>query len=207
MGSLAIVVGLGNPGERYRFTRHNLGFWVVDQLAARTGATLRADGDLRRYAWTASVRWDDRPVLLAKPRTYMNRSGRAVAALLHGGGPAEKSLIVVYDDADLEFGRIRIREEGGAGGHNGIRSLIEVLGHGNFARVRLGVRGEKRDGEELADYVLSEFAPNEREPAAVLARLGAEAVRFLVEHGVAQAMNRWNGIRVPTSETECDDNG
>jgi len=193
---LKIVLGLGNPGVAYRSTRHNLGFWVLDRLARRAGLRFRAESELRRYVWIA--RRDDGPqrLLLAKPRTFMNRSGRAGAALLRCLEATPDQLTVVYDDADLELGRLRLRGDGGAGGHNGVRSLIDVLGTGAFARVRIGVRGAGRHERELADYVLDEFDAGELPIAEQLADLAAEAVEFLLGHGLEAAMNRYNGCHV-----------
>jgi PTH1 family peptidyl-tRNA hydrolase len=198
---LKIVLGLGNPGTRYRATRHNLGFRVVDRLADRAGASLELRRDLK--SWTAQTRIAERPVVLARPRTYMNRSGRAALALCrhHDVDPAE--LLVIYDDADLALGRLRIRPGGSAGGHNGLTSLIQVLGTDAIPRVRLGVRGEGRDEVELADYVLDEFEAHERPVADELVKLGAEAVVAILGSDVPTAMNRFNSIAIETGgETE-----
>ncbi len=201
MDSLAIVVGLGNPGENYRGTRHNVGFWVLDRLAERSGAAFRADGELRRYAWFAETRLAGTDVLLAKPRTYMNRSGRAVAALCRLYSTEPEELLIVHDDADLEVGRLRIRKGGGAGGHNGVRSLIEVLGVSEFTRFRVGVRGPDRDEEELADYVLSNFNDEDRPVAEEVCDLAADAIEYLLEQGLTATMNRYNGMRVAESNS------
>jgi PTH1 family peptidyl-tRNA hydrolase len=198
---LAIVVGLGNPGENYRGTRHNVGFWVLDRLAERSGAAFRADGELRRYAWFAETRLAGTDVLLAKPRTYMNRSGRAVAALCRLYSTEPEELLIVHDDADLEVGRLRIRKGGGAGGHNGVRSLIEVLGVSEFTRFRVGVRGPDRDEEELADYVLSNFNDEDRPVAEEVCDLAADAIEYLLEQGLTATMNRYNGMRVAESNS------
>jgi PTH1 family peptidyl-tRNA hydrolase len=137
----------------------------------------------------------------------MNRSGRAVALLCGNHEGAKDSLTVVHDDADVEFGRIRIRSGGGAGGHNGVRSLIEVLGHGDFTRVRLGVRGEGRDDGSLADYVLTDFLESERTTAVELAELGVMAIEYLVTHEVQQAMNRFNGVTVSSPDKQLGEDG
>lgn len=202
MDGSAIVVGLGNPGERYRSTRHNVGFWVVDRLAGRFRCEFAARGESGRLVRTARAVVAGREVVLAKPRTYMNRSGKAVAALLDVGGRASEAPVLVYDDADLELGRIRVRFGGGAGGHNGVRSVIERLGDGDFARIRLGVRGAARDEMPLADYVLAPFAPEEIAVANELADLGAEAVVSLVEHGLQTTMNRFNGLKATTLQAD-----
>ncbi len=155
---MQIVVGLGNPGEDTgtRGTTSAFACWTAWR---RTRAPIhRVDGELGRRAWTTeSTDAAGRTVVLAKPRTYMNRSGRAAAALCRRYDVAADQLIVVYDDADLALGRVRLRPDGGSGGHNGIRSIAESLGSGGFRRVRLGVRGAGREDRELADYVLDEF--------------------------------------------------
>jgi len=199
VGTPIIVVGLGNPGEEYRHTRHNVGFWVVDRLARRGATSFRLEGELRKYGWSARARLAAGEVLLFKPRTYMNRSGRAVSALCRAHDTDPRDLVVVYDDADLELGRLRIRQGGGAGGHNGVRSLIDVMGQDDFVRVRLGVRGEGRDEQDLADYVLAEFDGGERAAAEELADVAAEAVECLVGEGLPTAMNRFNGVRIAGS--------
>ncbi len=190
---MKIVLGLGNPGARYRWNRHNLGFRVVDLLAERREVALAREGDLGEVAWTAETRIGVEPVVLAKPRTFMNRSGRAGIALLSRYDAAPHDLRVVHDDADLALGRVRIRSEGSAGGHNGLRSLIDSLRADDFPRVKLGVRGARRDEVDLAEYVLEDFEPDEREVADALVRLGAEAVEAAVSSGLADAMNLFNG--------------
>lgn len=194
--SSAIVVGLGNPGQRYRANRHNLGFRVVERLARAAGVELEGAADSGRDARTVEAQLAGRSVLLAEPCTYMNRSGRAVAALIAGRGTRPEDLVLVFDDADLELGRVRVRLGGGAGGHNGVRSVIETLGSGAFVRVRLGVRGAGRDDGELADYVLEDFAEEELETAEALVRLGADAVTGYLRDGLEPTMNRFNGMRI-----------
>lgn len=193
MGALTIVLGLGNPGEAYRATRHNLGFRTLDRLAARAGARLEARGGLRPDAWWAETRIGEGAVVLAKPRTYMNRSGRAAAALCRTFDVEPGDLVVVHDDADLALGRVRVRRGGATGGHNGLRSLIEVLGSAEFVRVRLGVRGADRDGVDLARYVLEPFAAEEAAVASALTEVGADAVESLLAVGLEATMNRFNG--------------
>lgn len=201
---MKIVLGLGNPGARYRATRHNLGFRVIDRLADLTGVDLRVAEELGGKAWTASAVLGGREVVLAKPRTYMNRSGRAALALcdLHGVTPAE--LLVVFDDADLELGRVRLRPQGRAGGHRGIASLIDALRSEEFPRLKLGVRGEGREDRELSDYVLDEFEPDERPTAERLVELAVEVVVATVQTDVQTAMNRYNS-RSAVEDQEADD--
>ena len=186
---MRLVVGLGNPGDRYRRTRHNVGFMVADALAARAGVTRWAEeGD----AWTAEARVGGETVLLVKPATFMNRSGVAVERLLaaRGAGPAE--LVAVVDDVALDLGMLRVRERGSHGGHNGLRSLIEVLGTDDFARVRVGIgKGEAQD--DLALYVLSEFPDDDVLVVQEMVGLAADAVECLLRHGAGETMNRFNG--------------
>lgn len=147
-------------------------------------------------AAATEVRIGSGTAILARARTYMNRSGRAAAALVERYGIDPGGLVVVYDDADLELGKIRIRQEGGAGGHNGMRSIITVLRTEAFPRVRLGILGRQRELTELMDYVLSEFEPQEVPVARALVELGADAVEEAVQHGISEAMNRFNGRSV-----------
>jgi PTH1 family peptidyl-tRNA hydrolase len=188
-----IVLGLGNPGERYRWTRHNLGHKVVELLAERWGDGGTTRGALGKNVATLPVRIGGQSAVLAKSRTYMNRSGRAAVALREHYGIAAEDLVVVYDDADLELGRIRIRPEGGAGGHNGMRSVIAALATEGFPRIRLGVLGDERESTELADYVLAEFEADEEPVAEALVALGADAVEAVLQDGIPEAMNRFNG--------------
>lgn len=190
------MLGLGNPGASYRATRHNLGFWVVERMARLAGAEFRADGEL---ALTAPLALAGCSVLLAKPRTYMNRAGQAAAELSRRYGLPATDLTVVYDDADLELGRVRVRRGGGPGGHNGIRSLIEALASEDSVRVRLGIRGAGRDAGDLAEYVLTEFEEHERPAAERLAALGGEIVESLLRDGLTATMNRYNGTRTAES--------
>jgi len=190
---LKLVLGLGNEGPEYRWTRHNVGFMVVDEIAERCGVELQARGDLGRLTYVVETEWAGEPVLLAKPRTLMNRSGQAVGALARKHGLTPEDLIVVYDDADLVFGRVRVRPEGGAGGHNGIRSLMDTLGTGAFARVKVGVLGEGRHSRDLADYVLDQFLPDERPVVLRMVTLAADAAESVLREGVIKAQAAYNG--------------
>ncbi|HEY3121216.1 MAG TPA: aminoacyl-tRNA hydrolase [Vicinamibacteria bacterium] len=188
---MRMVVGLGNPGDRYRRTRHNVGFMVVDELASRAGA-----GKARQEAdcWVGPAHIAGEDVLLVKPLTFMNRSGLAVERLLAGKGAAPQDLVVVLDEVALELGVLRIRERGSHGGHNGLRSLVDVLGTDDFARLRIGVR--KGDPpEDLADYVLSEFPRDDVLVVQEIVGRAADAIECLLSEGPAAAMNRYNGGR------------
>ncbi len=187
---MKIVLGLGNPGAAYAGTRHNIGFMAADRLAAETGARFPETPSPEWQAWVVEVPHGD--VVLARPATFMNRSGQSAALLAAGYQVEPADFIVVYDDADLSFGRIRIRPQGGAGGHNGVQSLVEELGTDIFPRVRLGVLGTGRGVSDLADYVLSEFDREERGQLDGFIDRSAAAVQAILDHGVGAAMNLFN---------------
>ena len=187
---MRLVVGLGNPGERYQRTRHNAGFMVVDELASRAGATGRMSAD----AWVAETSLSGTPVLLVKPLAFMNASGLPLARLLAERGVPPAGLTVVVDDVALELGTVRVRERGSHGGHNGLRSLIDTFGTEEFARVRVGVRHGELPGD-LAGYVLAEFRPEEVLVVQEAVGLAADAVACLLEEGATEAMNRFNARR------------
>jgi PTH1 family peptidyl-tRNA hydrolase len=156
---LRVILGLGNVGSRYQGTRHNVGFRVVERLAERARARWQELPGPERLAFAAEAELAGQAVALVKPRTLMNRSGRAAAAAIDRYRCPVEELLVVFDDADLLLGRVRVRQGGGAGGHNGLRSLMDVLRSSDFGRVKLGVKGEGREESDLADYVLHPFAP------------------------------------------------
>jgi PTH1 family peptidyl-tRNA hydrolase len=183
-----VVVGLGNPGERYRRTRHNVGFMVADALLARVpGAKGQEAGDV----WLAETRVGGEDALLVKPLTFMNRSGVAVERLLAAAGAVPTDLVVVLDDIALELGMLRVRERGSHGGHNGLRSLIDTLGTDEFPRVRIGIN-RREVVDDLAEYVLSEFPPEEVLVVQEMVGTAADAVESVIREGPALAMNRFN---------------
>lgn len=190
-----LLVGLGNPGERYRRTRHNVGFMVVDALAARAGA---GRGTEEGEAWVAPATVAGTDVLLVKPLTFMNRSGAAVAPLVAARGLAPPDIVVVVDDVALELGQVRVRERGSHGGHNGLRSLAEELGTDDFPRVRVGIRRGEPPAD-LAEYVLSEFPQDDVLVVQEVVGFAADAVESVLREGAAAAMNRFNGVRVATA--------
>jgi PTH1 family peptidyl-tRNA hydrolase len=184
---MKLIVGLGNPGPEYRETRHNIGFAVVDELARRYEV-----GNWREQfeALVARTRFDDDSLTLAKPLTFMNLSGRAVAALagFYKIDPAD--VLVVTDDAALPVGRLRARREGSAGGHNGLKSVIEHLGTQAFPRLRVGVgRG---DGRDLADHVLGRFDADERDRVSAAVLRAADCAETWLRDGIERAMNAFN---------------
>jgi PTH1 family peptidyl-tRNA hydrolase len=188
-----VICGLGNPGDRYRFTRHNVGFRVVDLLADRWGLT--GEGRIRDGAALLEARHPEPigKVLLVKPMRYMNRSGGPLrAALRQTDVDVTTDLLVVSDDIDLPLGRIRIRRSGSAGGHNGLRDIIASFGTEEFARARIGVG---RAGT-AARHVLATFRPDERDLATEMVAVGADAAEVWLAEGIETAMNRFNGVSV-----------
>jgi len=186
-----LIVGLGNPGERYARTRHNIGFRSVETLAERHGLTFRQQ---RANSQLAEGIIHGQRVVLVKPQTYMNLSGQAVSALRNWYkiDPA-RELLVIYDDLDLPFARVRIRERGSAGTHNGMRSIVAQLGTTEFPRLRIGI-GQPLEKMDAADYVLSRFTPEEEAVLPdVLARV-ADAVEVVLRDGLITAMNRYNPL-------------
>jgi len=186
---MRLVVGLGNPGERYRRTRHNVGFMVVDVLASRGG---QGPGREAPDCWVMSAAIGGEAVLLVKPLIFMNRSGVAVERLLSQGGGTPADVVVVVDDVALDLGWLRVRERGSHGGHNGLRSLIDVLGSEDFARVRVGIR-KGETGSDLADYVLAPFPPEDVLVVQETVGRAADAVESWMKDGPAATMNRFNG--------------
>lgn len=186
---MKLIVGLGNPGPEYRETRHNVGFLVVDALAAR---------------WRVSDQWREKfdalqvktivggeGVIAAKPLTFMNLSGQAVAGLAGFFKVEPSDVFVVTDDVALPLGRLRVRPEGGAGGHNGLKSLIQHLGTHAFPRMRVGV-GRGDDRRDLADYVLGRFDADERETVSAVVLRAADAAETFLRDGIERAMNAFN---------------
>lgn len=207
-----VVLGLGNPGEPYRATRHNVGFRVVDELARRLGVACdrfecgafvaAVAGPARRHPSpppegpeTSEPAGGGADLLLAKPQTYMNRSGHAARCLLelHGLDPA--SVLVVYDEINLPLGRLRLRRGGSPAGHRGLESVVESLRTDQIPRLRLGVAGENGPppGEGLADFVLAPFLPAEEEEVERMIARAADACEAWWKDGVDLAMNRFNG--------------
>jgi len=189
---LKLVVGLGNPGERYAETRHNVGCMVAARMAARAGLAIKRQGYLGLYG-VGRLAGEEAAVLL--PQTFMNRSGASVAPACQSLGVTPGDLIVVHDEIDLPFGTLRIKLGGGHGGHNGLRSITEALGHGDFIRVRLGI-GRPPAGGDVSGYVLSRFASAERQALPELLDQAAAAVEAILTRGSAAAMNEFNGREI-----------
>ncbi len=193
---MAVVIGLGNPGWRYRRTRHNVGYRVVEELARRHGARLRRS--YRTAARIARLEYAGREVLLVKPQTYMNRSGLTVRAVMAEFDKGIEDLLTVVDDVNLPLGRLRVRHGGGDGGHNGLKSIVEALGSSEFARVRVGVGGTRAGS--LTDYVLGKFERSERPLVRRVIGAAADAVCRVIVEGVEPAMNRFNGMDLAAGE-------
>jgi PTH1 family peptidyl-tRNA hydrolase len=184
-----LIVGLGNPGPKYEWTRHNCGFMVIDELARRVGKEIKTP---ERQALTARATIGGEEALLVKPQTFMNLSGVAVAALKEKYEIGEtSSIIVISDDLALPFGRIRIRARGSAGGQKGLKSVIEKLGTQDFPRVRLGIAPD-RPMTDAFDFVLSEFPKKDRDALAQIVARAADAVEAVLTTGVANAMSKYN---------------
>ena len=195
---MRLIVGLGNPGPEYQWTPHNLGFLAVDELANRGGIRVeRPEG--KALAGRGKLAGEE--IVLAKPLTMMNLSGVAVRELLGKYELQPKDLLLLYDDVALAWGTIRIRERGSAGGHNGMKSVIGVLGTDEFSRVRLGVHPDHPVGD-LAVYVLRPMKKAQLEEAATMIGEAADAVELILREGVAAAMNRFNR-RNPAGEDEA----
>lgn len=192
MSDRMMIVGLGNPGPKYENTRHNIGFAVINRLAAEYGIDLTR---VQKNAMTGFGRIADRQVLLVKPLTYMNRSGDSVGPLADYYRIDAADILVVYDDLDLPFGTIRLREKGSAGGHNGMKSLIQHLGS-DLARLRIGV-GRPTGRLDAAAYVLLPFRAEESAELDILLAEAVKAVTTFVTDGIQLAMTRHNATRNP----------
>jgi PTH1 family peptidyl-tRNA hydrolase len=185
---MKLIAGLGNPGAKYRDTRHNVGFEIVDLLASRHGAEFES---APAEAMMARLRAIGDGAILVKPLTFMNLSGHAVAELSRYFRVALPDVLVVVDDANLPLGRLRARARGSHGGHNGLRSVAAQFGSDDYARLRVGV-GRGGDRGDLVDHVLSRFEPDERETVRDMVARAADAVETFLTDGVEAVMNRYN---------------
>ncbi len=190
-----LIVGLGNPGPQYAQSRHNVGFWCINRLSRAHGIRLKTH---TRLATTGQGRLADHEVLLVKPRTFVNLSGRAVAALMRRYHVAPFDVLVIYDDLDLPLGRLRIRARGSHGGHKGMKSVVEAIGSQDFPRIRIGIGRPQVEGqptyepEEVAGYVLAPLTAAEKRVLEEAADRAAEAVSVILAEGIEVAMNRYN---------------
>ena len=186
-----LVVGLGNPGPKYAGTRHNAGFLVADLLADRMGGKLRAHRASGNRADVLEGRLAGVPVVLAKPRSYMNESGGPVSSVAKFYKIAPERVVVVHDELDLPYGSLRLKRGGGEGGHNGLRSTSSSLGTKDYVRVRFGI-GRPPGRQDPADYVLREFAAAERKDLGFHVDRAADAVEAVLTDGLEAAQNRFN---------------
>ena len=190
MNETWLIVGLGNPGREYEKTRHNAGFRAIDLLAESLGCKIDR---MKFQGLYTQVNYKGKKLMLLKPQTYMNLSGRSVLQLSAYYNIPPQRIIVLFDDISLEPGRLRIRAEGSAGGHNGIKSIIAELGSQDFPRVKIGVGGKAHPDQDLADHVLSGFSALEEKALAVSLKNAADAALAIIDHGVPEAANRFNG--------------
>lgn len=188
---MKVIVGLGNPGREYVHTPHNVGFEVIEELARRHGCAIRRS--FRFRARTGKGMLAGHQVYLVLPLAFMNNSGTVVGAVLKKLGAAVQDLVVIGDDADLDEGQVRIREQGGSGGHKGMQSIIERLGRDDFTRIRLGIG--RRPAADLAVHVLAPWSAEERKIIEPAIGKAADAVVCLLEHGAPAAMNAFNARR------------
>ncbi len=187
MAEPLLVVGLGNPGPRYATTRHNIGFMVAEVLAGRVGGSFKVHK--RSGAEILTGRLGHRPVVLAKPRCYMNESGRQVGPLAAFYSVPPADVIVIHDELDIDFGRVRLKIGGGEGGHNGLRSVATSLGSKDFQRVRIGI-GRPPGRKDPAAFVLEPFSSAERGEVPTICELAADATELLIGEGLDTAQNR-----------------
>ncbi len=192
------IVGLGNPGNEYRRTRHNVGFEVIDELARRWRAELKSS--VRRHARLATVK--DKDVLLAQPQTFMNLSGNSVAGIMAFYKVQPADVLVVVDEVQLPLGKLRLRPSGSAGGHNGLKSVIGMIGS-EFPRLRIGI-GRGNQEWDLSDHVLSKFLAEEQPVVERAINRAADAVETFIADGVLAAMNRFNATEVAPEDLKSN---
>ncbi|WP_411828023.1 aminoacyl-tRNA hydrolase [Luteolibacter sp. AS25] len=194
--SIKMIIGLGNPGRQYEDTRHNVGFMLLDKMAPYGQASFKTEPK-----WQAHTAKMDDGTLLVKPQTFMNLSGRSVGQIMRFFKWEPEQILVIYDDVALPLGHLRFREKGSAGGHNGIKSMIEHLGGDQFPRLKMGI-GAARPGE-MTGHVLGKFAPDEREDLENMLATAVEAVQVSRSQGIALASNRFNTAKKkPTPKKE-----
>ena len=187
--NLKLIVGLGNPSEKYEQTRHNVGFDVVDLFCHELGVQPNFRRDFHSLVLEGHL--ESQKVILAKPQTYMNLSGTAVHAIVSYYDIPLEDIIVIYDDLNLELGLIRVRRGGSAGGHKGVKSIIESLGSEAFPRIRIGI-GQPPQNMEIIDFVLSRFTKEEREEIEKVEQIAIEAIKVMIFEGIDNAMNKFN---------------
>jgi PTH1 family peptidyl-tRNA hydrolase len=195
---ISLIIGLGNPGRQYEETRHNVGFMLLDQIALAEGVVFKSEPKYQSHI----AKLGDGTVLM-KPQTFMNLSGRSVRQMLMFYKWEVDRILVVYDDVALPLGHLRFREKGSAGGHNGIKSIIEHVGGDGFPRLKLGIGASRPGG--MTGHVLGKFAPEEREDLENMLARAREAVQFSRSQGIALASNRFNTPRVKPPQNQTNE--
>lgn len=196
---IRLIVGLGNPGKEYAGTRHNVGFAVVERLLGKLPKSFERFHGYTSYYWSGN--YAGSKLFVQMPQTYMNLSGEAVMPLAKANGITPEEILVIYDDMDLPLGKLRIRNNGGPGGHNGMKSIIAALNTEKFARMRIGI-GRGATGAGMADYVLSAMTPEEQTVFDRTADGASDAVILALRRGLGMAANRYNGEDFGVSEEE-----
>ncbi len=186
---MKLIVGLGNPGEKYKLSRHNVGFDVIDLFCHEV--ILRSSERYQDFSLITEAILDKEDLILAKPQTFMNSSGKAVSALAQHYNIPIEDIFVIYDDLNLELGLLRIRRNGSAGGHKGVQSIIDSLGSQNFPRLRIGI-GQPPQDMEVIDYVLGDFTPEERDVIEKTKLMATEALKMIILQGLEPVMNKFN---------------
>ena len=187
-----LIVGLGNPGKEYAHTRHNCGFLAIDLLAEKLNCKIDKSKFQGLYG---QATYQGKKLFLLKPQTYMNLSGRSILQLSAYYNIPPTRIVVLFDDISLDPGKLRIRANGSAGGHNGIKSIIQELGSQDFPRVKIGVGAKPNPQQDLADWVLSGFNPSEKKALEAALPHAADAALSIVEQGVSAAANKYNGFQ------------
>jgi len=195
---VVLIVGLGNPGNRYIFTRHNVGFMVLDIIDTLVDAVLEE----KKSSWgiLKKLRWKELDLISLRPLTYMNNSGEAVSKIVSLEKLKPEEILVIHDDLDLPLGRLKIVKKGSAGGHRGVQSIIDALGTKDFPRLKVGI-GRPLKGEEVVDYVLSPPYPEERPLFRAVLDHAARAVEMICMDGIDKAMNVFNGLLIQDQST------
>jgi len=192
---LKMVVGLGNPGAEYEFTRHNLGFRIIDNLARKFNMEFKKLKSCHSLISRGKINHQE--VILIKPQTFMNLSGEAVSKIVFSYRIDFSDLLIVYDDLNLTLGQIRIRKKGSAGGHKGMESIIQYLGSEDLPRMRIGIgRPDPEVGEDCVSYVLSNFSPEEEEIIKKTIPLATEAIEKIIEDGLEEAMRKYSNKKL-----------
>ena len=197
---IAVIAGLGNPGSKYRNTRHNIGYALVDQLATNYGATWKHEA--RFEAEVAVIQYEECKLILLKPQTFMNASGRSLGTMLRYRKLPAESMLVIYDDLTLDLGRIKLSVNGSAGGHNGIADILTQVGTG-FARFRVGIGAKPHKEMDLADYVLSKFSKDELSILADRSSIFLDQIHLILNEGIESSMKTINQ-RIATSHEHND---